>query len=354
MLLSTQNEKAIFSQQEELQMPTIKTYGTMARFFTGDIVRQDFTEKTVQFYMKYTDETGSYSNTLTITGQFEDEGGIISGSISAMKSVTYKFVPPDTGIYNTQRLTLLDSEFHIDDLAALVTSGTIGTQFFFSGDDDVTGYNKGHNGNDTLHAYAISKFDGGIGFDTLIFDQGASGVKLDLNRDGANFKSIEAFVGSKFGDDMRGTAGADNLNGGAGSDLLVGRTGNDVLNGGADNDKLIGSTGIDILTGGSGKDTFIFERVTDSTRSAADRITDFNRADDIIDLRLIDANTERSGNQAFTFIGTEAFHGVAGELRFGKSGDKTVITGDIDGDRVVDFGLYLDQYMKLTSLDFIL
>lgn len=55
--------------------------------------------------------------------------------------------------------------------------------------------------------------------------------------------------------------------------------------------------------------------------------------DDVIDLRSIDADTGRSGNNAFTFIGKSAFSGEAGELRY--SG--TIISGDVNGDGRADF-----------------
>ena len=323
-------------------MPTIKASIDPSRFLLTDYTVVNFTNTRVDFInQNASDGDGAV---VTIFGDFERTAGVISGSISSME------LDRDWD-FGRRVLRFGDEPVFVEDLAALQKSGTIGVQLLFAGNDEITGFNKGYGGDDILHTRTISKFDGGVGSDTLVFD---TRVALDLNRDGHNFRSIEAYRGSGFDDDLRGTFGADNLSGGAGDDLLVGRIGNDILDGGSGFDRLIGSTGIDIMTGGSGGDTFIFERVTDSTRAQADRITDFNRAHDVIDLQIIDANTLRSGNQAFTFIGTEKFHGIAGELRFAQSGDKTVITGDVNGDKVVDFGLYLDQFIKLTSNDFIL
>jgi Ca2+-binding RTX toxin-like protein len=338
-------------------MPTIKTNADLSRFFLADFTSVEVTGTSVTFSKVASlgdDIPGTRKTKVTLTGEFESTDGVISGSITEITSTVYNDF--DGGGYEFEgALTISGESLFVEDLSAFQRSGSIGLQLLLSGNDDIYGFNKGHNGNDTLHANGISAaFFGGAGFDTLVFDGMTAGLKLDLNRDGSNFRSIEAFVGTKYADDMRGTTGNDNLSGGAGNDLLVARVGNDVLNGGSGHDRLIGSTGADTLTGGSGEDTFIFERVTDSTRTQTDRITDFNRAYDIIDLKAIDANTESGGNQTFKWIGTEKFHGKAGELRYFTSGDRTVIAGDVDGDKAIDFQINLDRAMSLTALDFIL
>lgn len=336
-------------------MPKITTDADLARFFLADFTSVTFSATSVVFSKTepLVIVPGTLQTKVVLNGAFEISNGIISGSISEIVSTVYNDF--DGGGYVFEGLVTIDGEgVSVEDLAAFQRSSTIGIQLLLSGNDDIYGYNRGHNGNDTLHADTIGAFFGGAGFDTLVFDKVAGPLNLDLNRDGSNFRSIEAFVGSKFSDDMRGTSGNDNLYGGAGNDLLVGRTGKDLLSGGSGNDRLIGSTGADILTGGSGKDVFVFERYTDSTRTQSDHITDFNRADDIIDLKAMDANTEKAGNQTFKWIGTDKFHGNAGELRYFKSGDRAVVAADIDGDKVIDFQLYLDKFVKLTALDFIL
>src|SRR5215211_4781612 len=68
-----------------------------------------------------------------------------------------------------------------------------------------------------------------------------------------------------------------------------------------------------------------------------DRIVDFQDGVDAIDLSQIDSNVYASGNQAFNFIGTAAFSGKPGEVRYYHSGSNTYIemqTGasvDIEG-----------------------
>ncbi len=69
------------------------------------------------------------------------------------------------------------------------------------------------------------------------------------------------------------------LTGGSGADLLSGGAGDDRLIGGAGADILVDGAGADRLTGGAGADIFVFEM-----DGAPDRITDFDPAEDRIDL----------------------------------------------------------------------
>ena len=140
---------------------------------------------------------------------------------------------------------------------------------------------------------------------------------------------------------------------GAGNKLdntLVGNAGANVLSGGGGNDTIDGGAGRDVLTGGAGKDIFQFNLVSDSRATAASRdiISDFARGADRIDLRNIDANTNVAKDQAFSFIGTQAFSGKAGELNFV---DK-VLSGDVDGDKIADFAVQVNGVSDLTTTDF--
>ncbi|WP_421593873.1 calcium-binding protein [Shinella sp. M27] len=165
------------------------------------------------------------------------------------------------------------------------------------------------------------------------------------------------FNGGSDNDKLYGGKGADTLNGDDGNDILQGDDGNDILNGGDGIDTLYGGLGKDTLTGGAAKDTFVFKSVRDSTVASTGRdiIKDFARADaEKVDLKLIDASTKASGDQEFTFIGTQAFHKVAGELHYEiKSGD-TYISGDVNGDGVADFTIVLDLSLAMRGSDFIL
>ena len=84
---------------------------------------------------------------------------------------------------------------------------------------------------------------------------------------------------------------------------------------------------------------------------SSDRILDFSQGQrDRIDLSTIDANTNRSGDQAFVYIGAERFHEVAGELRYANG----AVLGDVDGNGVADFRIFVDGGSHLTARDFIL
>lgn len=174
------------------------------------------------------------------------------------------------------------------------------------------------------------------------------------------FKGNDVMNGGKQGDTINGGSGNDKLYGKGGIDTLKGANGNDVLDGGdgmdtlyggKGNDKLIGAKGADTMIGGGGADTFVFRSGSDSNQAnGVDRIVDFSyKAGDRIDLRTIDANTKASGNQPFKFIGTDEFHGKAGELRYER--DTGHVLGDRNGDGLVDFMLHIEN-TKVVKADF--
>ena len=146
---------------------------------------------------------------------------------------------------------------------------------------------------------------------------------------------------------IAGTSGANTLNGGIDNDVIFGLAGNDKLNGGAGGDHITGGKGRDIMTGGSGADDFDFNSAKEMgrTSSSRDRITDFKHGTDNIDLSTIDANGSAAGNAAFKFLAKEgaSFTGVKGQLHWlqidvaGTANDKTLIEGDVNGDRHADF-----------------
>jgi probable HAF family extracellular repeat protein len=211
----------------------------------------------------------------------------------------------------------------------------------------------GGDGNDTLMGRGgDDTLDGGSGGDTASYAEATAGVTVGLAITGPQSTgegsdtlfSIENLAGSAFADTLTGNAGANALSGGGG------------------NDRLTGGLGRDILTGGAGKDMFDFNALNETPVGAGvrDIITDFQLGMDHIDLADIDANATRAGDQAFKFIGTQGFGGKAGELHYqtfdqtGTANDITVISGDINGDRIADFEIGLAGIVNLTSSDFLL
>lgn len=212
----------------------------------------------------------------------------------------------------------------------------------------------GGNGNDTLAGRGgADKLSGGSGSDTASYSGASAGVIASLTAPSGNtndaagdtYSSVENLTGTSFTDRLSGNSVANTLVGSAGDDTLVGYAGNDALYGGA---------GADRLFGGTGADRFVFKAAGESAASSFDSIFDFLASEDRIDLRAIDANAWAGADQAFSFIGTAAFSGVAGELRYGKLASDTYIYADVNGDKVYDLKIHLDDAVTLTDDYFLL
>lgn len=154
--------------------------------------------------------------------------------------------------------------------------------------------------------------------------------------------TIEDAYGSSFDDVLRGNAAANRLVGGAGSDRIVGDAGRD---------SLIGGAGQDTLSGGSGADRFVWRAAGDID---GDLVLDFGLGNDRLNFSATDADLTITGDQAFDFIGREAFSGAAGELRFDIRRGDTFVRGDVDGDGVADFSLTLTGRIDLQDADIML
>ncbi|UVC07315.1 hypothetical protein IHQ71_19145 [Rhizobium sp. TH2] len=159
-----------------------------------------------------------------------------------------------------------------------------------------------------------------------------------------------------YAPDRIGTSGANTRSGTNWSETLSGKGGADTLKGFGGIDIVDGGKGRDRLFGGADADTFLFKTGdSGNTNAKADTIFDMQTLDgDKIDLHLIDAQKHPVDDQSFTFIGTRAFTGHEGELRYEKLKSDTYIYGDTDGDKKADFVIHLDDAMKLTAGDFVL
>jgi Ca2+-binding RTX toxin-like protein len=233
----------------------------------------------------------------------------------------------------------------------------------------------GGTGGDVLSGGAgMDYMEGGEGDDVYIVDTSAdtvveySGEGIDLiyttvsnytlgaNLENLSWNTTGAFTGTGNALDNAITGGGSNdvLDGGDGNDTLRGQGGNDTLYGSDGDDLLIGGPGADTMNGGNGADTFRISYYESGTFTGADTITDFAVGTDKIDLSDWDANTGVAGDQAFTFVGTAAFSGAAGELRYYDDGVNTYVLGDITGDSIADFEIVLSGVMAPTAADFIL
>jgi Ca2+-binding RTX toxin-like protein len=203
--------------------------------------------------------------------------------------------------------------------------------------------------------------------DNAVHDNGIGDIEL-VGGGGddrlAGIDGDDSLYGGDGDDSLHGGAGDDRLSGGSGDDtleggdnddFLIGGAGDDSLDGGADDDVLVGGPGNDILKGGDGADRFVFDEASGSASTTADLVFDFNAFDgDKIDVSAIDANSWTLEDDAFAFIGDNAFSGTAGELRFADNTYYGVLEGDLNGDGAADFGLGLLGVSALMTDDFIL
>jgi Ca2+-binding RTX toxin-like protein len=129
-----------------------------------------------------------------------------------------------------------------------------------------------------------------------------------------------------FNVDMSAATMSVSLSGGSFADTLVGGSGDDEF-------RL--SAGGDTLTGGSGLDRFTISSLTQNVPDEV-TITDFAVGE------LIEFMTAswRDGIVT-TFVGTAAFSGVAGQVRYGFASGTTVAQIDVDGDSGADITLTL-------------
>ncbi|MEQ1543170.1 MAG: putative Ig domain-containing protein [Novosphingobium sp.] len=278
----------------------------------------------------------------------QDAGDTLSLGVSSLPA--WLSFDPATGAFTgtpgTGDVGLVSITVTATDLAGAAVSDTFVINVATSGTPPITGTNGnnvivGTGGNDVIFALGgddavfglggNDTIDGGTGNDFLMGGGGSDRLLGDAGND--------LLFGGDGNDSLLGGTGNDLLSGGSGADALFGDAGADQLEGGSGADRLTGGAGADRLDGGSGADVFVYTSVLDSAPGGGnrDRIVDFARGTDRIDLAAIDANTALDGDQAFTFIGNGAFSGAAGQLRYVNG----IVSGDINGDGIADFQIQL-------------
>jgi hypothetical protein len=230
---------------------------------------------------------------------------------------------------------------------------------------------EGGEGNDTY----ILGFGTNIVFDTGgLYDVVIAATSIDLDDYAGSGIERYSLVRNHAGGTISGTDGNDVFSASGWIVTLDGEDGDDRLTGADGSSEIfIGGLGTDYMSSGpkdfddpwlgqlSGRDTFVFRDVVETAVGEARDVIDWF-ADDWIDLRQIDANTGRTGNQAFSFI-SGPFTGTAGELRveFVPGADRdtqyNLVSGDVDGDGLADFEIEVHMQVMthtLTSSDFFL
>lgn len=133
---------------------------------------------------------------------------------------------------------------------------------------------------------------------------------------------------------LHGMAGLDQLWGQNGDDQLFGEAGDDQISGDAGNDRINGGAGQDKMKGGAGADVFVFANAADSPRLHGDKVLDFQAGQDLIDLSAIDADTTRTGDQAFVW----GSYGSASASAWTRNG---YVYGDTNHDGIADLSIYV-------------
>ena len=127
----------------------------------------------------------------------------------------------------------------------------------------------GGSGDNRLEGLAgADEIDGGPGSDTAAYNRSYAGVSVNLHdgtarggdAEGDTLVDIENLAGSNHADVLTGDSGENRLEGGRGDDRLTGLGGADELAGGAGDDTLVGQGGADRLSGGPGSDTAAYNR----------------------------------------------------------------------------------------------
>lgn len=232
-----------------------------------------------------------------------------------------------------------------------------------AGDDSLqTGY-----GNDTLDGgTGADAMAGGLGNDSYTIDNAGDTI-TEYSSGGTD--NVSASVTFTLGSEVEhlsltGSANIDGtgngvvntISGNSGNNALSGLAGDDTLNGNNGSDLLTGGAGKDVMAGGSGADQFLFDDgdFAGLLWGTADQIADFSHAaGDLIGLSAVDA-VAGGGDDAFTYLGTGAFTGVAGQLRYAWVGSFTMVYGDTNGDSVTDLAIMLNGNISLVAGDFVL
>jgi Ca2+-binding RTX toxin-like protein len=119
--------------------------------------------------------------------------------------------------------------------------------------------------------------------------------------------------------------------------IVLGGAGNDAIATGSASDRITGGGGADSINAAGGADVFVYNAVSDSTTGAVDTLVTFQSGTDKIDLSAIDANANTPNNDAFTYVGSNAFTNTAGQLRMQDLGGGTwQVQGDVNGDGIAD------------------
>ena len=133
----------------------------------------------------------------------------------------------------------------------------------------------------------------------------------------------------------------------AASETLTGTVGPDLFHLGG---------GLDTVFGLAGLDQFRFQpSALGVAATNASTMEDFSRVDaEKLDLVLIDAIAGTATNDAFSFIGTAAFNGTPGQLRWEDQGAVRMIQGNVNNDNTADLTIFVKAAGPVDATWFVL
>jgi Ca2+-binding RTX toxin-like protein len=251
-------------------------------------------------------------------------------------------------------------------------TGLGGEDTLFGGDGNDT--LRGGDGGDVLDGGAGSDIldggTGGFGVDTADYRSFSNGVNVNLVTGKANdgsgtdtLISIEDVQGTDFGDEIIGDQASNFLHGNGGADFISANGGNDIISGGAGNDRILGGSGADKISGGAGADTLTGGSEADTFQflflsevgvgAGRDVIKDFEKGLDKINVSTLDADTSVSGNQAFSFVASNAFSDE-GQIRATPLNGGALVQFNTSGTSGAEFEIFLEDPVQLSAVDFIL
>ena len=245
----------------------------------------------------------------------------------------------------TKYADTLDIDYSLADSSHYLTSGYI-MEIWAQGGNDIV----------TIGDTMPSDWEGYVGFGARVFggagnDRITGGGQCDWIC--GDFETTDNVTGN---DTIYGGAGGDIIQGQGGSDKIFGGDGDDTLS----VDATLKNMGKDKVTGGHGEDyvgltydhkqdVVYLNEVADSTKAAFDTINGFEAFWDQLDLRAIDADVNKDGDQAFVLTNKWTSHQAELLVKVKEEGaiSKVLISGDVDGDNKAD--LYAEMWVGDTN-----
>jgi Ca2+-binding RTX toxin-like protein len=298
-----------------------------------------------------------------------------SSAISSVEMFNFRAGQGSDSVTGTSNGDTINGHYGNDTLSGLVGNdsllGDVGNDSLLGG-----------GGTDTLSGGAGSDtLDGGSGADSMDGGGGNDRYRIDSALDAINDTSgidtVETSItytlssvmengivvattsasrtltGNTLSNALTGHDGVNIIKGGEGNDTIKGMAGADQLFGDSGNDLIYAGSGTDVLWGGTGNDRFGYETIQEISNGATsgfDTIRDLAFGD-VIDLSKIDAVSGTPLNEAFAWLGYNAFTGIAGQLHAVRDtiNARTLISGDLNGDRITDFNVAITGLPSLTA-----